>query len=167
MPNYRRRYIEGGLYFFTVRLSPLSQISLIQQIDILRHTMRKERAMHPFEIVEAVILPDHLHAIWRLPLGDADFSSRWGRIKAGFSKALPDQPSRSLSKQIKRERGIWQRRFWEHSIGSEEELAHYRACCWYNPVKHGYVSQVFDWPFSSFHRAVKSGAVAADWAFAT
>lgn len=166
MPNYRRMRVPGGTYFFSVRLARAGSNGLINNIHILREAFRSEMRSHPFEIVDAVILPDHLHTIWRLPAGDADFSNRWRRIKTNVTKAICPKNHVSPSKTSKGEKGFWQRRFWEHRIRSEEELALYRAYCWFNPVKHGLARNVSDWPHSSFHRAVRNGEVQADWQFA-
>jgi len=162
MSNYRRRYVPGGTYFFTVRLARSGDDTLVRQVDLLRTAVRAEKDAHPFEILEMVVLPDHLHAIWRLPERDSDFSNRWRRIKSTVSRQLPARPT-SPSKQRRGEKGIWQRRFWEHQIKSESELMHYRIYCWHNPVWHGYVSRAVDWPYSSFHRAVLQGKVSSDW----
>jgi putative transposase len=107
-------------------------------------------------------LPDHLHAIWSLPAGDPDFPARWSRIKSGFSRGLEAAP-RSPSKIAKREKGIWQRRYWEHAIRDETDLAQHVDYIHFNPVKHGYVTRVVDWPHSSFHRFVKLGVLPRDW----
>jgi len=166
MPNYRRFYCPGGTYFFTVRLSERGSTGLVDHIETLRTAIRSERVEHPFEIVDAVILPDHLHMIWTLPQGDADFSNRWRRIKTAVTKAVDPPLAGSASKRGKAERGFWQRRFWEHLIRDADELSHYRAYCWFNPVKHGYVRRAEDWPYSSFHRAVALGDVPRDWKWA-
>ncbi|MEO0939599.1 MAG: transposase [Pseudomonadota bacterium] len=164
--NYRRLYQPGGTYFFTVRLADGAPHDLRDHIQILRHAFRTECAAHPFEIEEAVILPNHLHNIRRLPEGDADFSNRWRRIKTAVTKAIHPPHFGSRSKFVRGERGFWQRRFWEHLIRDEAEMAHYRAYCWFNPVRHGYVQRAEDWPQSSFHRAVARGDVARGWCWA-
>jgi putative transposase len=104
-----------------------------------------------------------LHAIWRLPAGDPNFSLRWNLIKGGFSRALPNIAPRSPSKIAKREKGIWQRRYWEHVIRSEEDLERHIKYIHFNPVKHGLVTRVCDWPHSSFHRYVDRGELPPDW----
>jgi putative transposase len=101
--------------------------------------------------------------VWVLPSGDADFSRRWRLIKSGFSRPLASSASRSSSKIAKREKGIWQRRYWEHAIRDEEDLERHVAYIHFNPVKHGYVSRVCDWPHSSFHRYVAQGWLPSDW----
>ena len=109
------------------------------------------------------MLPDHLHAIWSLPEGDADFATRWSLIKSGFSRGLSASAARSPSKLGKREKGIWQRRYWEHVIRDEADMARHIDYIHFNPVKHGLVSRVCDWPHSSFHRYVAEGVLPADW----
>lgn len=163
MPNYRRMYVSGGTYFFTVRLADPKGTTLVQHVTVLKDCFRKEIRQNPFSILDCVVLPDHLHAIWKLPENDSDFSSRWGRIKSNFTKSVSPVKTGSLSKTIKREAGLWQRRFWERYIRNQGELDVYRYYCWNNPVKHGYVDRAVDWPHSSFHRAVAHGRVSADW----
>jgi putative transposase len=110
-----------------------------------------------------VILPDHLHAIWSLPEGDADFATRWRHVKAMFSRALPTRERISESRLRKGERRIWQRRYWEHTLRDERDFSRHVDYIHFNPVKHGLVTRVEDWPYSSFHRMVRLGAYAKDW----
>jgi putative transposase len=109
------------------------------------------------------VLPDHLHAIWTLPEGEADFALRWRLIKAAFSRALSRREPISLSRARKSERGIWQRRYWEHTLRDDQDLARHIEYIHFNPVKHGHVTQVQDWPYSSFHRMVRLGLYPASW----
>ena len=162
MPNYRRVRIAGGTFFFTVTLANRSSNLLVQQIERLRRIYRSVQESRPFETVAICILPDHLLAIWSLPEKDADFATRWNLIKAGFTRGLP-AASRSPSKMAKREKGIWQRRYWEHAIRDDADLARHIDYIHFNPVKHGLVSRVSDWPHSSFHQHVKRGLLPADW----
>jgi REP-associated tyrosine transposase len=118
----------------------------------------------PFEICAFVVLPDHLHAVWQLPPPDHDFSTRWRLIKSRFAKALPKDEPRSIVQIKRNERGIWQHRFWEHLIRDEADYARHVEYCWVNPLKHGLVTRVRDWPHSSFHRDVRAGLVPIDWA---
>jgi len=104
-----------------------------------------------------------LHAVWSLPEGDADFSSRWSLIKSGFSRGLPGDKPRSASKIARRERGLWQRRYWEHAIRNDADLERHVDYIHFNPVKHGHVSRVCDWAHSSFHRYVERGILPLDW----
>ena len=111
-----------------------------------------------------VILPDHLHCIWQLPEKDSDFSSRWRLIKAHFSRSITTtQEYISKSRLRKNERGLWQRRFWEHVICDEKDYVRHIEYIHYNPVKHGYVHRVRDWKYSSFHRWVTHGVYPIDW----
>ena len=105
-----------------------------------------------------------LHALWRLPDGDADYATRWSLFKSGFSRGLPAAKTRSVSKIAKREKGIWQRRYWEHAIRDDVDFEQHVNYIHYNPVKHGLVVRVADWPFSSFHRYVAQGILSGDWA---
>src|SRR5205085_9823959 len=162
--RYRRARIEGGLFFFTVALTDRSSDLLVCEVDRLRRAYLDAKAKQPFETEAICILPDHLHAIWSLPPSDPDFASRWMRIKTNFSRGLPPSAGRSASKVAKREKGIWQRRYWEHAIRDEKDLERHVNYIHYNPVKHGLVSRVADWPHSSFHRCVERGILPADWA---
>ena len=124
----------------------------------------RARERYPFHINAFVVLPDHLHAIWTLPEGDSDFSMRWRLIKVQFSKSIPNIELLSKVRRERGERGIWQRRFWEHLIRDDEDYRRHVEYCYINPVKHGLVRRVRDWPFSSFHRDVAAGLFAEDWA---
>jgi putative transposase len=117
-----------------------------------------------FHIDAWVILPDHLHCVWTLPPGDDDFTNRWRMIKQGFSKALPMTERRSSVRIARGERGLWQRRFWEHAIRDDGDYAAHVDYCHINPLKHGYVKRVADWPYSTFHRYVERGVYPLDWA---
>ncbi len=161
--EYRRIWKPGGTYFFTVVLADRHTRLLVCNIDYLRQAFRQAKIALPFRLEAAVVLPDHLHCIWTLPEGDADYPCRWQHIKASFSKKLPKATARSASKVAKRERGIWQRRYWEHLIRDEHDLHRHLDYLHYNPVKHGLVAHVSDWPYSSFHRYVERGFYAADW----
>ena len=163
MSRYRRAKIEGGTFFFTVALANRSSDLLTQCIDRLRDSYGTVQERHQFETIAICILPDHLHAIWSLPPGDFDFARRWNLIKTNFSRGLPAAASRSSSKAARREKGIWQRRYWEHTIRDEADLGRHIDYIHFNPVKHGLVTRVRDWPYSSFHRYVRGGDLPADW----
>jgi putative transposase len=163
MSTYRRARIEGGVFFFTVTLADRSSDLLVREIDRLRRAYREAGTKQPFETEAICILPDHLHALWSLPAGDSDFASRWMRIKANFSRGLPAEDTRSASKVAKREKGIWQRRYWEHTIRNDADFERHVDYIHYNPIKHGLVSRVADWPYSSFHRYVERVILPADW----
>jgi putative transposase len=139
MTNYRRNFVPGGSYFFTVNLADRRLRLLTDNIDLLRSAFRYARARHPFRLDATVVLPEHLHAIWTLPEGDADFALRWRLIKSAFSRGLPPAEERSNSRSRKSERGIWQRRYWEHSLRDENDFARHVDYIHFNPVKHGHV----------------------------
>jgi len=164
MSRYRRSLVPGGTYFFTVNLADRRSRLLVEQIDRLREAFRTVRAKHPFQTVAVCVLPDHLHAIWELPDGDADFSGRWSLIKRLFSSGLPTSQNISAGKLAKREKGIWQRRFWEHQIRDDVDLQRHVDYLHFNPVKHGLVKRVRDWPHASFHAYVERGELPEDWA---
>lgn len=160
MPNYRRARREGSTWFFTVVTARRRCILATgQAVSALRQSVAAARHQKPFHIDAWVILPDHMHAIWTLPPGDRDFSSRWGLIKAGYSRnsGLPHTSA------TRRDSGLWQPRFWEHRIRDARDYATHMDYAHYNPVRHGYVTRVKDWPYSSFHRAVREGLYPLDW----
>ena len=153
MPDYRRNRVPGGTYFFTVNLLERKTGLLVE------HQL--------FHIDAWVVLPDHMHCVWTLPEGDADYSSRWKAIKIAFSKSMPKTERLSAVRMAKGERGIWQRRYWEHTIRGEQDYAAHVDYCHINPLKHGMVKQVVDWPYSTFHALVKCGVYSENWAGAT
>ena len=163
MTNYRRNFVKGGSYFFTVALADRGKSLLVDHMDVLRNAFCQVKAAYPFGLDAIVVLPEHLHCIWTLPSGDASYPDRWRRIKAAFSRRLPDRYPRSSSKVLKGERGIWQRRYWEHTLRDEEDCQRHMDYIHYNPVKHGYVDRVVDWPHSTFHRYVKAGIYPRNW----
>ena len=163
MTDYRRYRVEGGRYFFTVNLLDRRSALLTEHIDILRDAMRVVKTKHPFDIDAMVVLPEHLHCIMRLPAGDDDFSLRWRQIKSAFSRNVPGTGTKNKSRSSKGERGLWQRRFWEHLIRDERDFRHHVDYVHFNPVKHGYVACVGDWPYSTFHGYVKRAVYPVDW----
>jgi putative transposase len=161
--RYRRAKTAGGYYFFTVNLADRNTDMLVEHIAVLRAAILRVKQAHPFSIVAMVVLPEHLHAVWRLPSGDADYPMRWSLIKSGFSRQMARAERIRPSRQTKRERGIWQRRYWEHQIRDEDDLARHVDYIHYNPVKHGWVRQAADWPHSTFHEYVRRGMIPPDW----
>jgi putative transposase len=164
MRIYKRLQIPGGCYFFTVNLAERRDNNmLIRHIENLREAFRQIRNDHPFNIDAIVILPEHLHCIWQLPADDNDYPTRWRLIKSKFSMNIAKEERISASRKRKYERGIWQRRYWEHCIRDERDYQNHLDYIHYNPVKHGYVQLVKDWPYSSFHRYVKHGMYPENW----
>jgi putative transposase len=165
MPNYRRALVPGASWFFTVNLLQRRNSDLlIRHVDTLREAVRRVRHLHPFTINAWVVLPEHMHCVWTLPPGDADYSLRWRLIKTLFCRALPVDEYRSVVRLSRGERGIWQRRYWEHLIRDEDDYRRHVNYVHINPLKHGLVHRVQDWPYSSFHRDVRAGLYPADWA---
>ena len=162
MSQYRRARVNASSFFFTVVLADRSSTLLVDEIDRLRNVYRTVRERRAFDTVAICILPDHIHAIWAMPEGDTDFSVRWNLVKGGFSRGLEQRP-RSPSKIVKREKGIWQRRYWEHAIRDEADLERHIDYIHFNPVKHGHVTRVSDWQHSSFHGYVERGLLTKDW----
>ena len=166
MSNYRRYYVKGGTYFFTVVSYMRNPIfGKESAIDLLRYCFEATMDTHPFKIDAIVILPDHLHTIWTLPDNDSDFSTRWKRIKATFSKEYQGNNARNLPESLvrKREKGIWQRRFWEHLIRNQEDFNKHCDYIHYNPVKHGLAKSPSEWKHSSFRKFVEQGIYDSDW----
>lgn len=156
MPNYRRPKQEGACVFLTTVLADRGSDLLVREVSALREAFAKTRIKWPFEIDAIVVLPNHFHAVITLPDGDADFSTRMRLIKARFSRQFARQNQR-YSHVKRSERGLWQRRFWEHHIRGPEDYAACVQYCWQNPVKHGYVTRPMDWPYSSIHRDLRKG----------
>jgi putative transposase len=183
MPEYRRVIIEGGTYFFTV--VTLYRQPILTQDEIrqaLREGIQEVRQSMPFTIEAWVLLPDHLHTIWTLPEGDANYQARWAIIKRAVTKrflsTVPDEsqinmvrkthstyPGNNLSASMQRrqEGGFWQRRLWEHAIRDEADFHRHLDYLHWNPVKHGYVKKPMDWPYSTLHRFVAQGLYPSDW----
>lgn len=158
MSEYRRLYPQQGWYFFTV-ITYNREKMLIQPDNLkrLRHAFLHVMKKLPFTIDAIVVLPDHIHCIWRLPPDDDDFSTRWRLIKRYFSIGM----NTSLTKRA--EKKVWQRRFWEHLLRNERDWGTHMDYIHYNPVKHGYVQSPGEWPYGSFQRAVRQGLYPADW----
>ncbi|MCY1408675.1 REP-associated tyrosine transposase [compost metagenome] len=168
MPEYRRAAVSGGTYFFTVVTERRQHILTNPDIrQALRHAIQDVRKTRPFQIDAWVMLPDHLHAIWTLPDGDADFSNRWRLIKHHVSNACGDRYFRTdlmtSRRSAKRQSTLWQQRFWEHRIRNEQDFQQHFDYLHGNPLKHGLVCRVQDWPWSSFHRCVRQGIYPLDW----
>jgi len=160
---YRRANINGGTYFFTVNLADRKNTLLLDKIDVLMGEIHKVKKQHPFKLNAMVVLPDHLHAIWTLPPGDHHYAKRWRLIKAGFSRHMPKDERINPSRKLKGERGIWQRRYWEHLIRDNQDFENHVNYIHFNPVKHGYVKRTIEWPYSSFHNYLSKGMLNKDW----
>ncbi|MFC3107123.1 transposase [Undibacterium arcticum] len=167
MSNYRRANIRGGAYFFTV--NTLRRMPILTELTMraaLRDAIAQTRLSHPFTIDAWVLLPDHLHCIWTLPQGDANFSARWSMIKRLVSQRCGAEfgaADLSASRASRKETGIWQRRFWEHQIRDDNDFSRHVDYIHWNPVKHGLVTRAIDWPYSTFHRYVAGGMYLTDW----
>ena len=151
MSKYLRPRRPGASVFFTLALADRGAKTLVERVTDLRQAVGVTMAERPFQIDAWVVLPDHMHCVWTLPEGDADYSVRWSIIKARFSRAMP-HVHRRKSHELRREHGIWQRRFWEHHIRDDTAFAACIRYCWTNPVKHGFVEHPKEWPYSSWHR---------------
>lgn len=168
MTQYTRLRQAGGVYFFTVvtykrrriLTDDLARLSLRQAMDLTAES-------RPYTTDAICLLPDHIHCVWTLPEDDDDFSTRWASIKSRFSKlyllAGGMESEQSLSRADKREKGIWQRRFWEHAIRDSEDYRRHVDYVHFNPVKHGLARSPADWKWSSFHRHVVEGTYEPDW----
>ena len=172
MPNYRRWNIEGGTFFLTAvthERRPLFRDA--SHRAFLRVAIKEVQSRRPFDIVAMVLMPDHFHALWALPADDKDFSNRMRALKYAFTRAYltagGDEGAFTLSRLRHRNRGVWQKRFHEHFIRDEADLARHLDYIHYNPVKHGYVDSPRKWRWSSFQRYVRLGAYPLDWCDAT
>jgi putative transposase len=163
IPAQRRNRVDGATYFFTVTLADRCSTALVDHVSSLRTAFRVARQERPFALDAIVILPDHLHVILTLPEGDTNFAGRWRRIKGHFSTGLL-VAGVPISRHANGELALWQRRFWEHTIREERDFAQHVDYIHYNPVKHGLVTRVADWPHSSFHLYVRRGLLPQDWA---
>lgn len=168
MPQYRRSKTKGGAFFFTV--CTLGRQPLLIQAGVrtaLRAAIKLVRSKYPFSIDAWVLMPDHLHCIWTLPEDGANFGLRWALIKQQVTKRCAHifhpEGGQSTSRIKRRESGLWQRRFWEHQIRDETDLLNHMNYLHWNPVKHGHVRRVSDWPYSTFHRFVAAGIYPRDW----
>ncbi len=167
MANYHRFY-EGNTYFFTVvTFNRLPILTSDAARKILHSSWLDVCKRMPFETVAICLLPEHIHCIWTLPEEDQNYSQRWKEIKRLFTKGYLGEigpgESRNASRQKRGEAAIWQRRFWEHTIRDQEDLNRHIDYIHNNPVKHGLVKQVVNWPWSSFHRFLKMGVYDLEW----
>jgi putative transposase len=164
MTDYRRIYMPNATWFFTVNLAERQNNHLlVERIDSLRTAFRYVKERRPFQMNAVVIMPDHLHCMWTLPPGDADFSTRWNLLKGHFSRVITKGERISQSRSKRRERGLWQRRFWVHLITDQHDFNQHVDYIHWNPVKHGWVPRVVDWPHSSFHQFVRQGFYTTAW----
>ncbi len=168
MPDYRRAIVPGGTFFFTVVTETRAPIFAYDDARaLMREAMAKTGRRLPFVVEAVVVLPDHLHTIWSLPAGDSDFSTRWSFLKRTFTKAWLSRGGREQitteSRRRNRRRGVWQRRFWEHTIRDEDDFRHHCDYIHYNPVKHGLATCPHGWVYSSFERFVRRGFYESDW----
>ena len=162
MVRYRRHFIAGGTFFFTVTLADRSSRALVDHIEALRAAVTQIRAAHPFTIDAIVVLPDHFHLVMTLPERDADYPNRLSLIKRRFTDAVLKSGT-PVTRRHNGELALWQRRFWEHTIRDHSDFERHVAYVHFNPVKHGLVARVRDWPHSSFHRYVRRGLLPQDW----
>lgn len=164
MPNYRRNRVWGGTYFFTVNLLDCRSHLLVTHVALLRQVVRDTLTRQPFHINAWVVLPNHMHCVWTLPDGDDDFPARWRTIKAAFSKGIPGGEARSVVMALRGDRGVWQPRYWEHTIRDDRDYAAHLDYTHFNPVHHGLADHPGEWPHSSFRRCVARGVYPAEWA---
>lgn len=168
MPDYWRWCVAGGAFFFKLVTCERRRF-LIEELPrrYLREAIATVRRDFPFEIVAIVLLPDHLHTVWTLPRGDDRYATRWRRIKEEFTETYLADGSVELpvseARRKRNERGVWQRRFWEHTVHYEDDLKRCVDYIHWNPKKRGYVTRVRDWEFSTFHRLVERGEYDLDW----
>ena len=168
MPNYRRAYRPGGTFFFTLVTYERTPLLCDERARMLLHeAIAACGRNHPFTIDAMILLPDHLHAIWTLPEGDADFSTRFAVLKKGFTErwlsAGGCEGRITGSRRRNRRRGVWQRRFWEHAIRDQADLNNHVNYIHYNAVKHNLCACPHAWPYSTFDRWCGMGRYRRDW----
>jgi putative transposase len=165
--RYRRLRIPGGTYIFTVvTFNRMPIFENDEAVEILMGSFDSVATDHPFQMLGYVVMPEHLHCIWELPDEDHDFSMRWSLIKSRFTRQYGKRfqiAATSSSRTRKRERSVWQRRFWEHYIQDDEELNRCLDYVHLNPVYHGFVEHPIEWKHSSFGDYVRSGAYPSSW----
>jgi len=168
MSRYRREWLEGGVFFFTV-VTHERRPTLATELGLrcLRYAWRETVSTMPFDTDAVCILPDHLHTVWSLPEGDRDYSARWRKLKGLFTREYRIhggmEGKRNASRLRSREAAVWQRRYWEHRIRDADDFRRHVNYIHFNPVKHRLVSRVADWEWSSFHDHVKNGWLDPDW----
>ncbi len=153
MSNYRRVKVKGGCFFFTVCLDDRSESTLTDHVEDLKAAWRWTKNHKPFACPAWVVLPDHIHCIWKLPPEDDDYSVRWKLIKGHFTRAMVAKGNAKIGRRS-RERSVWQRRFWEHTIRDERDLENHMLYIRGNPIRHGLVKDFEDWPYSSFYHDI-------------
>ncbi len=163
MVHYRRNFLPGASYFLRIALLSRTSSLLLDHITVLRDAFRAVRTQRSFVLGAVVVLPEHLHCIWTLPSGDADYPGRCRAIKTRFSRQIPHGEWRCTSRVKKGGRGIWQRRCWEHTLRDDRDRTRHVDYIHFNPVKHGHVSRIVEWPYSSFHQFVRQGIYPVDW----
>ena len=168
MPNYRRAFVPGGSFFFTLVVHRRRDLfSDPVAVAVLGSVFRRCLRRYPFSVNAIVLLPDHLHTIWTLPPGDSDYPQRWGWLKKEFTQQWLALGRKdyvvSAARKRQRRRGIWQPRYWEHTLEDEDDFERHFDYIHWNPVKHGYVRCPREWPHSSFHRYVRLGVYEPDW----
>jgi len=169
MVNWRRAHVPGGSFFFTVVTDGRARLfASLRARNLLGSLFRRCQLRVPFTINAMVLLPEHLHAIWSLPCGDDGYSARWGWIKKEFTKhwLAGGGAERTVSAGRTHEgrRGVWQPRFWEHTLEDKHDFERHFDYIHYNPLKHRLVACPRDWPHSSFHRYVRAGVSPHNWA---
>jgi len=147
VPDYRRHRVAGATYFFTVNLLDRNSDLLTERIGVLRQVVARVRTLMPFHIDAWVVLPEHMHCLWTLPEGDGNFPKRWRAIKAAFSRSITPGEALSPSRRVRGERGIWQRRYWEHTVRDERDYVSHMDYIHFNPVKHGLAASAAEWEF--------------------
>jgi len=168
MPSYIRWYSPGGTYFFTLVTENRAPLFAAEATHpVLRSAIDRCRSRYPFEVIAMALLPDHLHLLMKLPDDDHDFSVRLRWIKSNFTSSYlaaggSEQP-RSDSRVDHGNRGVWQRRFYEHLCRDEFDVGRHVEYVHFNPVKHGLASCPHGWRASSFHRWVAMSDYPRDW----
>lgn len=159
--NYRRLFVPNAYVFLTVVTYNRKPI-LIENIDLLRAALKETKKYFNFEIIAVVVLPEHFHIIFNLETIE-EYPQIIKSIKYNFSEKFNFVGLASPTYEKKREKEIWQRRYWEHTIINEEDFNRHLDYIHYNPVKHGYVKCTKDWEYSSFKKFVEQNNYEIDW----
>ena len=168
MPDYRRYFNPGAAIFFTVITHDRRLILCTEKgRDFLRQAIQNVKKDRPFESIAFALMPEHFHCLWKLPDEDGNFSVRMACIKKMFTRLWlengEDQCDISKARKKHREKGVWQKRFWEHTIRNEDDFINHVNYIHYNPVKHNLAKCPHAWPYSTFHQWMKDGYYKKEW----
>ena len=163
MSSYQSNRVQGVTYFFTVRLEDGENDLLVDNLQLFQKALRSVLRERPFYIDAMVVLPDHIHCMWTLPILRTDFLLRWNSFEKRFTESLylSNAPSAASVKQPNQV--IWQQSIERNEIVDALDYKAHMDYIHFNPVKHGEVTQVVQWPYSTFHRLSDRGLYSIEW----